>query len=278
MESFITRCSHCRCRLRIPAKDNGKAKQTVQCSRCLTIQSVSSPPRGSLESAQPAPPRLRQTSSWEKKAVWILLPVTAWLAWNELGRSTRPIEGDADKVRGHVKSSPSLPAHVWRDFESALPAFSVRLPGKARSEQADSKGNDQGAQTWSVILDGAHGADALAFHVSCFKIAHPDQLRKFQGTLHWLTCLQAQDFPDLRKCAVRPFRKNGVEGGEFLLELGDGQAVRHAYVHQAHVVYLTCVGSNLDRYEADWRLFVDSLELKEGADVIRGLPEPTQQP
>src|SRR5687767_4778344 len=118
MESFITRCNHCRCRLRIPATDKGKPKQTVRCSRCQTVQSVSSPPGDSLASAQQAPPRLRPT--WEQKAVWLLLPVTAWLAWNELGRTRRPIEENADNVGTHVKSSPGprLPSRVWQDLES----------------------------------------------------------------------------------------------------------------------------------------------------------------
>lgn len=188
--------------------------------------------------------------------------MTAWLAWNELGRSSRP-GLDSGRTEFAPAKSPRLPTRVWQDFESAAPAFSVRLPGVAQPlDAADAKGGNRSAKTWSVALDGAHGADDLAFHVSSFAMANPEHLKKFQGTLHWLTCLQAQDFPDLRKCVVRPFRKNGIEGSEFLLELSDGQAVRHAYVHQRNVIYLTCVGSDLDRYEGDWRLFLDSIEFK----------------
>lgn len=193
----------------------------------------------------------------ERKGIWFALPVTAWLAWSYLFTPVR--------VRDDVKTSfiPSqklrLPLREWKSFEAEDQSFSVRMPGTPQVMTSQQAGEGP-TKTWSVLCNRGIDGD-LGFHVSSFAIADPRQLSKFQGTLHWFTCLQAQDFPDMQRCVVRPIRKSTVDGGEFFIETADSQVMRYAVRDGDTVYYATCVGSNLDAYQEDCRQFLDSFEI-----------------
>jgi phage FluMu protein Com len=284
MSPFLTRCADCNCLLQVTGEQAGDAKRTVRCPRCKKVQTVSAPAA--------SPPNNLRERAWlalrspgliwfEQKAIWFLLPVTLWLAWSVLRGSNSTSEPRPERRASEFVPSKKLriPLRLWKQFEADDRAFSVRMPGTPKTlAEAARKTNGRTTKTWSVVLNPAPGGEGeMAFHVSCFTIPNTDHLHKFQGNLHWLTCLQAQDFPDLQKCSVRPIQKNGADGGEFFLELGDTQVVRHAYVDRLNVYYVTCTGSDLDAYREDWRLFLDSFEFQRN-DNQRAQPEVLQAP
>jgi len=238
------------------------------------------PPKTTSVPTQPTP-RLPILSWFEQRGVWILLPITAWLAWNELGGFNRSADGRMERRSTEFIPATKLrlPLRLWTHFEAGDHSFSVRMPGTPHpSVELARKGNGPPTKTWSVVFDRAPGGMGdLEFQVTSFAIPSTDHLNKFRGALHWFTCLQAQDFPDLQKCVVRPIRKNGADGGEYFLELGDSQVVRQAYLNGLSVFYVSCIGSNLEAYREDWRLFLDSFEF-ERSETPHRQPEPLPLP